>query len=101
MDNEKKAAEGGKGRKQKSTLVIFAVDVSGSMNATTEVPALQGVCVCMHLHVCVLHECTWICICYVSIMSIPMQRSGALQWEEVEVEGGHDTSPAWTLSRRL
>ena len=28
-----------------SGLVIFAIDVSGSMAATTEVPALQGQCV--------------------------------------------------------
>lgn len=43
-DNE--AAATGKGTSgsgtQRSTLIIFAVDISGSMNITTEVPALQG-----------------------------------------------------------
>ena len=36
--SEKGAAKVGHG----SSLVIFAIDVSGSMAATTEVPALQG-----------------------------------------------------------
>ena len=43
-DNE--AAAIGKGTSgsatQRSSLIIFAVDISGSMNITTEVPALQG-----------------------------------------------------------
>ena len=34
----------GKGRRSK--LIVYMVDVSGSMCSTTEVPALQGVCVC-------------------------------------------------------
>ena len=38
-DNEKAEKEK---VKHQSTLVIFAVDVSGSMSSTTEVPALQG-----------------------------------------------------------
>ena len=43
-DNEKKAggAGGGKGPSKKSNLVIFAVDISGSMSTTVEVPALQA-----------------------------------------------------------
>ena len=39
---EKKAAAGSGGRRGRGGLVIFAVDVSGSMSSTTEVPALQG-----------------------------------------------------------
>ena len=39
--SEKAASKTGHG----SGLVIFAIDVSGSMAATTEVPALQGECV--------------------------------------------------------
>ncbi len=58
-DNEKKGgkgAEGGKAKKNlKSTLVIFAVDISGSMSSTTEVPALQGVCVRACEYVDVFH----------------------------------------------
>ena len=57
-EEEKEVAEGGKepdndagavgkkvesGKKKASGLVIFAVDISGSMCTTTEVPALQGV----------------------------------------------------------
>ena len=53
-DNETSKKTGGMGKKQRSSLVIFAVDVSGSMNATTEVPALQGMCLryytCMYMH---------------------------------------------------
>ena len=42
-DNEKEAGgRGGKGPSQKSNLVIFAVDISGSMSTTVEVPALQA-----------------------------------------------------------
>lgn len=46
-DNEKegkKAGGGGssKGPSKKSNLVIFAVDISGSMSTTVEVPALQA-----------------------------------------------------------
>lgn len=37
-----KTADSEDASKQKGSLVIFAVDVSGSMSATTEVPALQG-----------------------------------------------------------
>ena len=33
---------------QRSSLAIFAIDVSGSMSTTTEVPALQG----MYVHTC-------------------------------------------------
>ena len=44
-DNEKdvtgKEGEGGS-KKSSGGLVIFAVDISGSMCSTTEVPALQG-----------------------------------------------------------
>lgn len=39
---EKKDAAGGGGRRGRGGLVIFAMDVSGSMSSTTEVPALQG-----------------------------------------------------------
>ena len=44
-DNEAgaKGKMGGEGRgKKNGSLVIFAVDISGSMCTTTEVPALQG-----------------------------------------------------------
>lgn len=44
-DNEKdskKAASESKSRSQRSNLVIFAVDISGSMSTTVEVPALQA-----------------------------------------------------------
>lgn len=42
-DNEKKKTAGGaKGPSKKSNLVIFAVDISGSMSTTVEVPALQA-----------------------------------------------------------
>ena len=45
-DNEKEGKKassgGGKGPSKKSNLVIFAVDVSGSMSTTVEVPALQA-----------------------------------------------------------
>ena len=44
-----KAKAAGKGCRNK--VIIYMVDVSGSMSSTTEVPALQGVCVC----VCVCH----------------------------------------------
>ena len=39
---EKKDAAGGRVRRGRGGLVIFAVDVSGSMSSTTKVPALQG-----------------------------------------------------------
>ena len=39
---EKKDATGGGRKGGRGGLVIFAVDVSGSMSSTTEVPALQG-----------------------------------------------------------
>lgn len=47
VDNEKKSAgkkegEGGSKKTGGGGLVIFAVDISGSMCSTTEVPALQG-----------------------------------------------------------
>ena len=45
-DNEAAAEKGGKAKtapvSQRSNLVIFVVDISGSMNITTEVPELQG-----------------------------------------------------------
>lgn len=44
-DNEA-AADNTKDKKtisQRSNLIIFVVDISGSMNITTEVPALQGI----------------------------------------------------------
>lgn len=44
-NNEKGVASGEEGktkRSQRSNLVIFAVDVSGSMSTTVEVPALQA-----------------------------------------------------------
>ena len=45
-DNEAEAAKGGKTKvapvSQRSNLIIFVVDISGSMNITTEVPQLQG-----------------------------------------------------------
>ena len=45
-DNEKEGKKasggGGKGPSKKSNLVIFAVDISGSMSTTVEVPALQA-----------------------------------------------------------
>ena len=42
-DNEAAATkEGATSRKQKNNLILFAVDISGSMDITTEVPALQG-----------------------------------------------------------
>ena len=44
-DNETEGATRKEGKSQKSSLVIFAVDVSGSMSTTAEVPALQGMCV--------------------------------------------------------
>ncbi len=43
-DNEvaKGKAEASKSSGRRNNLVIFAVDVSGSMSTTTEVPELQG-----------------------------------------------------------
>ena len=42
-DNEAAATKNGATtRKQKNNLILFAVDISGSMDITTEVPALQG-----------------------------------------------------------
>lgn len=47
-DNEKddgskeEAAQAGKKKAARSSLVIFAVDISGSMSSTTTVPDLQG-----------------------------------------------------------
>ena len=42
-DNEKETKKGeNKARSQRSNLVIFAVDISGSMSTTVEVPALQA-----------------------------------------------------------
>lgn len=43
-DNEKETKKGAskEARSQRSNLVIFAVDISGSMSTTVEVPALQA-----------------------------------------------------------
>ena len=41
-DNEKGKKAESKARSQRSNLVIFAVDISGSMSTTVEVPALQA-----------------------------------------------------------
>ena len=41
-DKERKKGDDGKGRSQRSNLVIFAMDISGSMSTTVEVPALQA-----------------------------------------------------------
>ena len=41
-DNEKGKKGESKARSQRSNLVIFAVDISGSMSTTVEVPALQA-----------------------------------------------------------
>jgi len=39
---EKKGTAGAERKRGRRGLVIFAVDISGSMSTTTEVPALQG-----------------------------------------------------------
>ncbi len=41
-DNDSATADSAKKPHNRSTMVIFAVDVSGSMSTTTEVPALQA-----------------------------------------------------------
>ena len=119
-DNEK-ADGAGKEKKagHRSTLVIFAVDVSGSMSSTTEVPALQGKGAeshCNHrprehmMSLTILNVASR-CSCYtslsdvatnliVSYMSSFSQLSGAQQLGAVEGAGDHATSHAWRPSRK-